>query len=571
MDALQRRRRSGAPSPIPPASLSSNSDYCPSSEAESSESEYGGRLESPPAAPSPVSASPSPDQDLSSSTADNDDENSDDETSTDDMAGYIARVRYENPLPPPSFPPKLLDVPGTGLASSDYLTPGYATRLWRDQPLNVEADAELGMPLNLVGMPGIFDGDESSIQAPDHPPAIDPRDKPILRKPTQLGKPTSTANSVSFLRRTEYISNEINRNRADANRQARATGSGRKRRQSEISRDDPINILKTIVKGFDIAHPDEAYTGPDTASHIRGHKPTAAELEAWNNPVHPTKKHLKVLDSYPVLPDLDAFPDSGGYMIMKFATNPLAKSDAYDTRMDVGVLRPLELRPDIQATHQASVDAHRIDPNAPAPGPPPFDYEFSIPQDNDAVWDVKKAFSVPTPADASTATEGNEKTFRYARVRTYETAQTSGSFHNRYDEIALALHDPSPNLDSTSPQKQKGAYYYPILQKSQIRQRRMAVTQRMGTNMGMMSSQHQEDPEDKEGRVDFLEITVRDPDEAEALRRAEHRSACDVLAYANADADADGDEDAEGDVELEETKEELDDDLKPVESVEAAE
>ena len=31
----------------------------------------------------------------------------------------------------------------------------------REQPLNIEADAELGMPLDLVGMPGVFDGDES--------------------------------------------------------------------------------------------------------------------------------------------------------------------------------------------------------------------------------------------------------------------------------------------------------------------------------------------------------------------------------------------------------------------------
>ena len=27
--------------------------------------------------------------------------------------------------------------------------------------MNIEADAELGMPLDLVGMPGVFEGDES--------------------------------------------------------------------------------------------------------------------------------------------------------------------------------------------------------------------------------------------------------------------------------------------------------------------------------------------------------------------------------------------------------------------------
>jgi RNA polymerase II-associated factor 1 len=74
---------------------------------------------------------------------------------------YIARIRYSNALPPPSIPPKLLDIPNTGLASGQYTTPGFSSRLVREQPLNIEADAELGMPLDLVGMPGIFDGDES--------------------------------------------------------------------------------------------------------------------------------------------------------------------------------------------------------------------------------------------------------------------------------------------------------------------------------------------------------------------------------------------------------------------------
>jgi hypothetical protein len=27
--------------------------------------------------------------------------------------------------------------------------------------LNIEADAELGMPIDLVGIPGVFDGDET--------------------------------------------------------------------------------------------------------------------------------------------------------------------------------------------------------------------------------------------------------------------------------------------------------------------------------------------------------------------------------------------------------------------------
>ena len=72
---------------------------------------------------------------------------------------YIARIRYENGLPPPPGAPKLLDIPVEGL--SYYTSAAFASRMARQQALNIEADAELGMPIDLVGMPGIFDGDES--------------------------------------------------------------------------------------------------------------------------------------------------------------------------------------------------------------------------------------------------------------------------------------------------------------------------------------------------------------------------------------------------------------------------
>jgi len=73
---------------------------------------------------------------------------------------YIARIRYSNTLPPPPNPPKLLEIPGTGLSGGQYTSAAFASRLAREQPLNIEADAELGMPIDLVGLPGVFEGDE---------------------------------------------------------------------------------------------------------------------------------------------------------------------------------------------------------------------------------------------------------------------------------------------------------------------------------------------------------------------------------------------------------------------------
>lgn len=52
-------------------------------------------------------------------------------------------------------------MPNTGLSDGQYTSAAFASRMAREQPLNIEADAELGMPINLIGLPGVFDGDES--------------------------------------------------------------------------------------------------------------------------------------------------------------------------------------------------------------------------------------------------------------------------------------------------------------------------------------------------------------------------------------------------------------------------
>jgi len=74
---------------------------------------------------------------------------------------YIVSIRYTNALPPPPFAPKLLQISNSGLSSGQYTEAGYASRLAREQPLNIEADAELGMNIDLIGIPGVFDGNDA--------------------------------------------------------------------------------------------------------------------------------------------------------------------------------------------------------------------------------------------------------------------------------------------------------------------------------------------------------------------------------------------------------------------------
>ena len=61
-------------------------------------------------------------------------------------ADLLVRVRYQNPLPAPPFPPKLLHIPTTPLryATYDFLAP-----IQGERELPMILDAELGMPLEL--------------------------------------------------------------------------------------------------------------------------------------------------------------------------------------------------------------------------------------------------------------------------------------------------------------------------------------------------------------------------------------------------------------------------------------
>ena len=373
----------------------------------------------------------------------------------------------------------------------------------------------------------------TAIMAPLIPPPVHPRDKALLRPLASLGKPKSVSSGVSFLRRTEYISSEQGRSRFESNTSRNlidSTGKSRKRKQTDASRDDPVNIMRSVVKGFDIAYPEDAYKGPDSGSNIRGAAPSQAEIAAWKKPKHPSKPGLTVVDSYPVLPHLDAFPDAGGYMVTKFSTNPSQASDAYDSRLDVGLLQPLPLRPEIIAEQEAKRLAHEADPAHYAPaGAPPYDYAYFLPTDEKSVPNIKKKFDVNDPQKddetlyTSKVKDTQDGCFQYSRVRAYETGTSTTNLDQKYGEIALALHDAKEGdveakdgIDKAS--LEKAAYYYPIISKSQLKPRRPRNIAQPGRN------QEEEEAE----QVDYLDVTVCDADEEEASARATHRAEIDA-------------------------------------------
>jgi RNA polymerase II-associated factor 1 len=331
-----------------------------------------------------------------------------------------------------------------------------------------------------------------AIQAPAHPPPVHAGDKPLLRPLATLGKPNSQSASVSFLRRTEYISAEAGRSRYESSTSrslmassGRNTQQWRKKRRLDEDENDPtmanINMIRNIVKGFDIAYPHEAYNGPDTMTQIRGAVPTTQELAAWNTPRHPANPHLKLVDSYPVLPDVEGVPGTGAYTVVKFSTMPIAPTGRYDSRLDVGVLIPLEELPFQVAEYQASQAAYDADKSRPVPGPVQ-DFIHLVPEKSDTVVSkVKRKYDLEDAEreedELYTArNEGSEQpVLEYEKLRLWETGQSTLQVETKYAEVAIALSDydglsaPTGASGKQRRLKQKAAYYYPIQQRINLR------------------------------------------------------------------------------------------------------
>ena len=174
---------------------------------------------------------------------------------------YIARIRYQNDLPPPPCGPKLLnhDIDLSGL-----LTAGSMSTAVLSRDVNVEVDVDLGMPIDLTQVPYAF----SETSAEREPVELDPEDRELLVEPSATGssRSSSAGPGVSFLRRTEYMT-------SDLQRQKRAEVAVRN------TRDEPEQVLQRIDQAFESAQ---------------------APLDSLK---HPKKKGIHAVKAYPLFPD----------------------------------------------------------------------------------------------------------------------------------------------------------------------------------------------------------------------------------------------------------------------------
>lgn len=367
--------------------------------------------------------------------------------------------------------------------------------------------------------------------APEDPPTVHPRDKSLLRPLSELGKPKYTPGGHSFLRRTEYISHDARTQAAAARAAAKAAP---KPKRPDANQNDPQNILAKVERGFNVAYPKEMLPNDSTNRGDKGAEPTPSEVEVWGDPVHPSRSDLKLVDSFPLLPDFSGFTDSAGYMIAKFTKNPTGSTEKRDARLQVGLLKPHDLPAEVELELQAKQAAHEADPlHVPVPAGG-YDYDLFLPENQLVVDKIKQRLDINNldkdNDDLYAKNEANgAKSYFYDNFRIFETARQVNSAHHPYRDVIIALHE--PELHSTQSGKigfDKAAYYYPILQKMQLKPKRQQDLARIG-----LSQSKRED--DRTDKLDAIELQITEPSEMEVERRDSHRVDLEIDAAGEAD------------------------------------
>lgn len=311
-----------------------------------------------------------------------------------------------------------------------------------------------------------------------------------------LGKSKIDDTSVSFLRRTEYISATVSKPKTDIFLKSSNAARNRpeKRKASpEPDRGTPTWIKRRIEKSFDVA---------------------AANLADRTRVKYPTnsKRNIKVVDAFPLLPDIESFPDSGAYVTIKFANNPVDSSNVYDTRLLSGVLKPIERSRVEQDKWDAAFAAYESDPkNNPRPSNM-MNYDYYLPPDLEtgnrfrAKFDIDNANRDIPELYNSFYVHDKERVpcFKFSRLRAYETVQETEMDHDtKYDdEVILAYRgDETAERGKDDDSAQKAVYYYPVMQKSTIAVQR---NKNIARTHGIVDEDEQ--------HVDELEVTIKDPD-----------------------------------------------------------
>lgn len=322
---------------------------------------------------------------------------------------YIAKIRYENRLPAPLLAPRLLRYnvnPEEEADSAELVTSLYTKT--SVTPL-VKLNDDLGMPLDLMKIPGMLDHMDTKYLYDFESIKLQPEDRMLLRDPGVDKLPKTDISRVSFLRRTEYISTAIT---SHGHSQIE---ENKKRAASEL--EDEEELLNSTQLLGKVEDTFESMTND------------LSKLQ------HPVKKKLRAVKTWNLLPDT-ASMDQNYFLLKMVGSALLNKKEKENLALSTAIFRPVELEED------EWVSMYTTDPKDSGILSKELDKKLE---------------------DSLQTDENEDKVYKFKRLRDFDLKQVPPQGHSGpFGELSIVLND-----------EKGVAYYKPLRSKIELRRRRV--------------------------------------------------------------------------------------------------
>lgn len=229
---------------------------------------------------------------------------------------YIAKLKYENNLPAPLLPPKLLKYKVNGEENAD--SAELITSLYTKTSITplVKINDDLGMPLDLMKFPGMLNRMDTKFLYEFEGVKLDAEDRVLLRAPGVDKLPKTDMSKVTFLRRTEYVSTAI---------ASHGHEEIKKRAASELEDGEEYlsasQIVGKVESTFDAMSKD------------------LSKLQ------HPIKKKVHAVKAWNLLPDT-ASMDQSYFSLRLVGSAALDRNERKKLALSTAIFRPVELEED---------------------------------------------------------------------------------------------------------------------------------------------------------------------------------------------------------------------------------
>lgn len=413
---------------------------------------------------------------------------------------YVGRVKYANNLPPPIVAPKLINY--TRVSNEQPDSANLITSLYTKTNVKnlINLNNDLAMPLNLLNLPNFLNkNDTSLIYGFDNIKLVD-SDRKLLRDPRIEKKLKTDLNKITFLRRTEYLSTTIAKNKSNINNNNKNNDNNfPNSKKIKLTDDDNSNYrndMESLSTPNGIVNKIESTFDNNNKTNI-----TNDNLE---NLKHPVKKNLTAVKTWNLLPDTVSM-DQNYFILKLIGSASLDNSDRDKLALDSTIFRPVELQEDewISMYNIDKTDSKLFNENMEKLI---NDYDDKTNEENAVV-------------------EDNTKLFKFKRLKDFDMKQVPiTNNHNSNSGDINSNTDSCNEVIIKFDNENHTAYYKPLRSKIELRRRRVN---------DMLKSLV------RENNIDQLNITLRNPTTMESNLRDRLRMKYDPINFVPVDEEYD--------------------------------